>query len=142
MIAFFQQEEENRIIEAIRRAEGQTSGEIRVHLEANAQGDILTAASRTFQQLGMHQTQARNGVLIFLAPDRREFAIVGDRGINEKVDENFWQAERDLMQRHFREGDFAGGLCKVIDQIGEKLRAFFPYQDDDENELSDEISYG
>ena len=141
MIRFFQPEEEQQIIAAIRQAERQTSGEIRVHLEKNARGDILAAAAHTFQQLGMHETQARNGVLIFLAPERREFAIIGDQGINQKVGENFWQEERDLMQRHFRQGAFCAGICEVIEQIGEKLKAHFPYQKDDENELSDEISY-
>lgn len=141
MIRFFQKEEETKIIESIREAERQTSGEIRVHLEKNAKGDILTAAARTFQQLGMHETGARNGVLIFLAPERREFAIIGDEGINKIVGEEFWQEERDLMQQHFKRGAFCAGVCTVIGQIGEKLKAHFPYQEDDRNELSDEISY-
>ena len=142
MIRFFEKEEENQVIEAIRDAERQTSGEIRVHLEKNAKGDILNAAARTFHQLGMHETQARNGVLIFLAPERREFAIIGDEGINKVVEENFWMEERDLMQTYFREGAYCVGVCAVIEQIGEKLKAHFPYLDGDENELSDEVSYG
>lgn len=141
MIRFFQQEEETQIIKAIREAERRTSGEIRVHLESNAKGDILTAATRTFRLLGMHKTQARNGVLIFIAPERREFAIIGDQGINARVGEDFWQEERDLMQGHFQNGAFCTGICMVIQQIGEKLKLHFPYQDDDENELSDEVSY-
>ncbi len=142
MIPFFQTEEETQIIEAIRQAERQTSGEIRVHLESDAKGDILAAAARTFQQLEMDQTEARNGVLIFLAPERREFAIVGDRGIHEKVGDDFWAEERNQLQHYFRQGAYSEGVCAIIGQIGEKLKAFFPYQQDDENELSDEISYG
>ena len=142
MIQFFQKEEEQQIIQAIRHAEKQTSGEIRVHLEKNAKGDILSAAAVAFKRLRMHQTEARNGVLIFLAPERREFAILGDKGINEKVGENFWQTERDLMEQYFRKSAFCDGVCEVIKQIGQKLQAHFPYQRDDENELPDEVSYG
>ena len=142
MIAFFQPDEETRIISAIRAAEQQTSGEIRVHIEKNAKGKIMNAAVRTFKKLDMHKTEARNGVLIFLAPERREFAIIGDEGINKLVGEGFWREERDLMQSHFKQGAFCEGVCEVIEQIGEKLKAHFPFQKGDENELSDEVSYG
>lgn len=141
MIKFFKPEEEERIIEAIRKAELNTSGEVRVHLEANCKGEIMREAVRTFRRLGMHQTKARNAVLIFLAPERREFAIIGDKGINEQLPENFWEEERDLMLEHFRQGAFAKGICEVIGQVGEKLKVFFPYQQDDTNELPDDISY-
>ncbi|HQU60703.1 MAG: TPM domain-containing protein [Phaeodactylibacter sp.] len=141
MIKFFKPEEEERIIEAIRKAELNTSGEVRVHLEANCKGEIVREAVRTFRRLGMHKTKARNAVLIFLAPERREFAIIGDKGINEQLPENFWQEERDLMLEHFRQGAFAKGVCEAIGQVGEKLKVFFPYQQDDTNELPDDISY-
>jgi len=141
MLQFFNKEEEERIIEAIRAAEQNTSGEIRVHLEKDAKGDVVKEARRMFTKLKMHKTQARNGVLIFLVLDRKEFAIIGDKGINDIVGENFWQEERDVIQTHFRQGAFAEGICKAIEQVGEKLKAHFPYQSDDENELPDEISY-
>ncbi|MCO6479419.1 MAG: TPM domain-containing protein [Phaeodactylibacter sp.] len=141
MLKFFTPEEEEQIIEAIRSAEQNTSGEIRVHLEADSKGDIMEETRKVFQRLGMHKTEARNGVLILLAPERREFAILGDEGINKAVPENFWQEERDLMQEHFRHGAFAEGICKAIERAGEKLKAYFPYQQDDTNELPDDISY-
>ncbi|MCB0570002.1 MAG: TPM domain-containing protein [Phaeodactylibacter sp.] len=141
MIHFFTPEEEERIIRAIREAEHNTSGEIRVHLEANCKRPAMREAVRTFRRLGMHKTKERNAVLIFIAPERREFAIIGDQGINEKVPDNFWQEERDLMQEHFRSEAFAEGICQAIRKAGEKLRDFFPYQQDDTNELPDDISY-
>lgn len=141
MIKFFNKEEEERIIKAIQSAELNTSGEIRVHIEADAEGDILDIAAKTFNRLGMHETKARNGVMIFLAPERKEFAIIGDQGINDVVSENFWDTERDLMQGQFRMGQFCEGICLAIQQVGAKLKQFFPYQSDDENELPDEISY-
>lgn len=141
MLKFFKPEEEEQIIEAIRSAEQNTSGEIRVHLEADCEGDIMEETRKVFRRLGMDKTEARNGVLILLAPERREFAILGDEGINKVVPENFWQEERDLMQEHFRNGAFAEGICKAVERAGEKLKAYFPYQQDDTNELPDDISY-
>ncbi|KGE89616.1 TPM domain-containing protein [Phaeodactylibacter xiamenensis] len=141
MIRFFQPEEEDRIIDAIQEAELSTSGEIRVHLEDNLKGDVLQAAQKTFLKLEMHKTEARNGVLIFIAPEQRKLAILGDKGINEKVPKDFWSEERDIMLAHFKSGNYADGVCAAVQQVGAKLKAFFPYQSDDENELPDDISY-
>jgi uncharacterized membrane protein len=141
MIRFFQPEEEDRIIDAIQEAELNTSGEIRVHLEDNLKGDVLQAAQKTFLKLEMHKTEARNGVLIFIAPEQRKLAILGDKGINERVPKDFWSEERDIMLAHFKSGNYADGVCAAVQQVGAKLKAFFPYQSDDENELPDDISY-
>ncbi|MCI5082867.1 MAG: TPM domain-containing protein [Saprospiraceae bacterium] len=141
MIKFFNKEQEDQIIRAIQEAEKNTSGEIRVHIEADAEGDIVELSTIIFQKLGMHKTALRNGVLIVLAPERKEFAIIGDKGINEKVSEHFWEDERDLMQAHFKGGQFAEGISLAIQQIGAKLKQFFPYEQGDENELPDDISY-
>ncbi len=141
MIPFFSKEQEMAVIEAIRAAERKTSGEIRVHIEKNCRGEVLDEAVRVFRKLGMHRTAARNGVLVFIAPERREFAIIGDEGINAVVPPGFWDEERDLMLAHFREGQFGEGVCAAIGKVGEKLKAHFPVAADDENELPDEISY-
>ncbi|MCB0651868.1 MAG: TPM domain-containing protein [Saprospiraceae bacterium] len=141
MIHFFSKEEEEAIISSIRKAELDTSGEIRVHLEDKLKGPVIDLAVRVFKRLGMHKTKARNGVLILIAPNDRQFAIIGDKGIDGVVPENFWDEEKSLMQEHFKRGAFCDGVCAVISRIGEKLKSNFPYQDDDENELPDEISY-
>ena len=141
MVKFFNTEEEQRIIAAIRQAELATSGEVRVHVEVGAKKPALEVAQRIFGQLKMHETADRNGVLILLAVDRREFAILGDQGINGVVPKDFWDTERDLLGHHFRRGEFATGIEKAIEQIGRKLKQYFPYQTDDVNELPDEISY-
>ena len=142
MIRFFSEEEERKVIQAIKSAELNTSGEVRVHIEANCQKKPLIAAVETFHKLGMHRTKSRNGVLLFIAPERKEFAIIGDKGINSVVPKGFWEKERDLLRSYFKKGAYTQGICEVINQIGEKLKAYFPYQSDDENELPDEISYG
>ncbi|MEL7020684.1 MAG: TPM domain-containing protein [Bacteroidota bacterium] len=142
MLDFFTREEGNQIIAAIQRAERTSSGEIRVHLEDNCKGNVLNAAKRTFRKLKMHQTERRNGVIIFLAPERKEFAIYGDEGINKVVPDNYWQDVRDILQQHFRKGAFTTGVIAAIDRIGEKLQTYFPGVKDDINELPDDISYG
>ena len=141
MVRFFNKEEEATIVSAIQAAELATSGEIRVHVEVGARKPALEVATRTFRELGMEKTQDRNGVLILLAVDRREFAIIGDEGINKVVPKDFWDTERDLMQQHFKQGEFATGIEKAIEQIGTKLKQYFPYRSDDVNELPDAISY-
>lgn len=143
MIDFFKKKEEKQIVAAIQRAESRTSGEIRVHLERELDGyDILDVGTEVFFMLKMDETEQRNGVLIFIVPSEHKFAILGDKGINEKVPENFWDDIRDLMQKHFKNADYALGICEGIDRVGEKLHEFFPYQSDDKNELPDDISYG
>jgi len=141
MINFFKKEEEARIVAAIKEAEHRTSGEIRVHLTKRYWGNILSAAARRFRKLKMDKTEQRNGVLLFLVPSRKEFAILGDEGINEKVPEHFGEDVRDLMEKYFQEEKYEEGVCRGIHLIGQKLKAYFPWQEDDKNELSDDISY-
>lgn len=138
---FFNPEESSKIVKAITQAEKNTSGEIRVHLARKVKGEVLPAAIQTFGQLGMHKTALRNGILIFLVPAQKVFAIYGDKGINEKVPPHFWEEERDLLLQYFKEGKYSDGVCKVVQQVGEKLQTFFPIQPDDKNELSNEISF-
>ena len=123
---FFSSEERDRIVAAIGEAELQTSGEIRFHVERDvptgppSEGDTYQRAREVFGELGMHATEARNGVLVYMAVRARKFAVVGDEELHKKV------------------GD---GIAQGIGLIGEKLREHFPYQSDDVNELSDDISF-
>lgn len=139
---FFTEAEQQQIVESIRLAELNTSGEIRVHLEAKCEGDAYEHAKAIFEQLGMHNTEQKNGVLIYLAYSDKKFAILGDSGIHEKVSQQFWHEEKELLLSHFRQEQYAEGLCRVIAQAGQKLKIHFPYQDNDTNELSNDISFG
>jgi len=134
--------EEAEIVEAIRLAEKETSGEIRVHIETTAAGDAFDRAREVFHLLGMDQTALKNGVLIYLAVDDHQFVICGDKGIDDLVSENFWNAIRNTMAVHFKKGDFKQGLIAGIRSAGEELRHYFPCLDDDKDELSNEISNG
>ena len=139
---FFTPEKKERIVAAIREAEGHTSGEIRVHLEERDLGDPWKRAVQVFNQLGMAKTAQRNGVLFYLAIGDHHFTILGDEGINAKVPEGFWDQIKQTMEAHFREGRFTEGLCEGILMAGKALKQYFPYEDKhDLNELDDNISF-
>ena len=139
---YFSEENKLQIINAIRVAETNTSGEIRVHIEKHCKGNVLDRAAYIFDKLEMQKTKLRNAVLFYLAIEDHKFAILGDAGINQKVPENFWEKIKDEMAGKFQEGKFTEGLSKGIKKAGEQLTQHFPYQKDDVNELSDEISFG
>ena len=139
---FFSDAQKKDIVEAIKTAELNTSGEVRVHIESNCKGDVLDRAAEVFAKLEMHKTALRNGVLIYLAIETRTFAIIGDTGINQVVPTGFWDSTKDMMISHFKTGDYAQGLIQGILKAGEQLKAHFEYQDDDINELPDDISFG
>ncbi len=134
-------EDDRKVIECIRYAESLTSGEIRVHFQKMKSGIVRVVAEEYFFKLKMRNTKRRNGVLIFVAPEMKEFAILGDEGINNVVPDCFWDDAALVMEKYFKEAEWARGLCEAIKMIGEKLAEFFPVEDDDTNELSDEISY-
>ncbi len=140
-ITILNKEEDRRIVEAIRQAEKNTSGEIKVHIENRCKGDVEERSLFIFKHLKMNQTKQRNGVLIYLAVKDHKFAILGDEGIDKVVEDGFWCDVKDLMLSHFKEGRFTEGLEQGILRCGEKLKAFFPYQSDDVNEIPDDISY-
>jgi uncharacterized membrane protein len=139
---FFTAEQQQSIQQAIANAELNTSGEVRVHIDNKCKDEALDEAVKVFAELKMHKTALRNGVLFYLAVDNRSFAILGDKGINEVVPSDFWDNIRDAMLIHFKQSQFTEGLCKGIAMAGEKLKAHFPYQQNDTNELSDEVSFG
>lgn len=138
---FFTAEQQQELINAIRNAELETSGEIRLHLEESCGDDVLDRAADVFRKLEMHKTELRNGVLIYLAVKDRQFAIIGDVGINEKVPENFWDEIKDDMVLHFKQGNYIRGLLNAIETSGIQLKHYFPRSTGDINEMSDEISF-
>lgn len=138
----FNDEEEGRIIDAIRRFELRTSGEIRVHVEHRLRRPPQDEAVAVFGALRMHQTKERNGVLILLAPGQRAFAVYGDVGIDRVTPTGFWESTCEVMRPHFAAGRFVEGLTAGIERAGAVLAEHFPRRDDDVNELPDEISYG
>lgn len=135
--------DEAKITAAIKEAETNTSGEIRVHIESNCEGNVLDRATEVFADLQMHKTELRNGVLFYVALEDHEFAVLGDAGINAIVPENYWEEITAEVIKHFKQKQYAEGLSKGILMAGEQLKAHFPYdRHGDTNELDDEISFG
>ncbi len=134
--------DDERIIAAIRAAEARTRAEIRVHVTHKAVEDAKRAGALVFEKLGMTATKERNGVLIFLAPRSRSFAVLGDSGIHEHCGDAFWSAVAAAMSAEFHEGRFSDGLVAGITAVGSELARHFPrYEGDgDRNELPDTIS--
>ena len=138
---FFTKEEQQKIVAAIKEAELNTSGEIRVHIENHCKEEALERAAEVFYDLKMNCTAARNGILFYLAVKDHKFAIIGDEGINREVEHDFWNDIKDEMISNFKANKFTEGLIAGILKCGDKLKKYFPYQNDDVNELSDEISF-
>ncbi len=138
---FFSPEGRKLIEDAIAEAESGTSGEIRVHVETEFKGEVLDRAATVFAKLEMHKTALRNGVLIFFGIKNRQFAIIGDSGINSTVEGGFWDNTKATMEGYFTKSDFASGLAMGIKMAGEQLKKYFPHEKNDVNELSDEISF-
>ena len=133
--------ETSKIEKAIVEAEKNTSGEIRVHLVKRCLGDPYQEAIKTFEKLKMHETSLRNGVLILLSFKDKKLAILGDKGINEKVPQDFWEDIKNEMISHFKLDNFVNGIAEGIVKSGEQLKKYFPYKDDDINELSNEVTF-
>lgn len=139
---FLTQEEESAIIDAICTAEKNTSGEIRVHIEKTTSLDAYDRAREVFHELKMDETKLKNGVLIYVAVENRTFVICGDKGIDDIVEDDFWDCTKEIMTTHFKNGNFKQGLIDGILRAGKKLKEHFPWTEDTTNELSNEISKG
>lgn len=138
---FIPSDGQRRIADAITAAERHTTGEICVHVTPRCRGNVVKRATRTFDRLHLYTTKRRNAVLIFIAYEDRKFAILGDTAINDAVPQDFWDGEVEELGRYLKAGRPVDGLCDIIARIGERLSEFFPGERDDENELSNEVSF-
>lgn len=139
---FLTAQEEQEIIEAIRIAELETSGEIRVHIEQKCNMDIYEHALEVFHYLKMDNTKEQNSVLIYVVVDNKAFVIYGDKGINDIVGSDFWNSTRDKIASQFQNGNFKQGLIDGIKEAGNVLSQHFPWEHGDQNELDNSISKG
>ena len=139
MKEFLNQLQHDDIIAAIRAAESKTSGEIRIFISRKQVEDPVAAAQTQFERLGMTKPRHRNGVLVFVAPRARKFAVIGDTGVHQRCGDGFWLALAAEMTGHFKQSDFSAGIIHAIQKAGELLAAHFPPQPGDGNELPDEI---
>lgn len=141
-MSIFSEKEQQLISEAVEAAERYTSGEIRICVEKTCNEAVLDRAANYFHKLGMDKTAQRNGVLIYIATEDHQFAIIGDAGINRMVPHNFWESTKEAMLKDFKNGDLASGIVTGVKLAGKQLQTYFPFLDGDVNELPNEISYG
>jgi len=134
-------EEEKSIVDHIRKAEKNTSGEIRIHMEDHCKGELMDRATEIFDSLEMQKTKDRNGVLLYFAVKDHQVAVLGDKGINAVVDDNYWDEKLEEIVAHFKEGKFYEGIAQTVSDVGGKLTELFPVKSNDRNELPDDISY-
>lgn len=140
---FFNEAEQQRIVQAIRDAERMSSGEIRIYVESRCTYvDPMDRAREMFEKLQMHKTRERNGVLLYLAMKDHQFAILGDEGIHRKVGDHFWRKQGADLRKSFKNRAFIEGITQCLKGIGASLQHYFPYQSDDEDELPDDIVFG
>lgn len=140
---FLTQLEQERVVRAIKEAELQTSGEIKVYIEGECPDpDPVVRAVFLFDKLNMSATRERNGVLFYLAHEDHKFAVIGDQGIYSRTHPDFWDSTKELLRENFKRGAFAEGLSLGIGEAGLQLKKYFPYQSDDVNELPDDIVFG
>lgn len=140
-MSIFTKKEQELIANAIAIAEKTTSGEIRIAIDKHCHGSAFERATAYFAELGMDKTSQHNGVLIYLAYEDHKFAIIGDRGIDTVVPNDFWETTQVAMKAHFLSGNIAEGIIAGVSLAGEKLALFFPYQSGDVNELPNDIVY-
>lgn len=138
---FFDQREQQLLVDAIAQAELKTSGEIRLHIENICFGNELKRAQKVFANLKMHETKERNGVLIYIATFSKKVAVIGDEGIHQKLGNEFWQKIVSDLIKKFKENKKADALAECILICGEQLGKFFPRNSDDKDELTNTISY-
>lgn len=138
---YFTQEQKDAMVSAIQQAEKDTSGEIRIHFENHTKKEILDRAAQVFAELKMHKTALRNGILIYIVLEDKKLAILGDAGLNAKVPANFWDGIKNRMVEKFKAGQVCEGICDAVREAGVQLKTYFPCQEDDVNELTDDLSF-
>ena len=142
--AFVESLDDERIVAAIREAESRSRGEIRVHVAEREVQDPRAEAAVVFVKLGMTKTEERNGVLLFVAPESRAIAVIGDRDIHARCGEELWASVAQTVSGEFRAGRFTDGIVAGVRAIGDELARHFPRRpgEADRNELPDGVSRG
>lgn len=140
---FFTPEQQQQMTDAIRMAEKNTSGEVRIFVESKCKFvDAVDRAKEIFFNLKMEQTKDRNAVLLYMALDDHQLALFADEGIYQRLGTEYWNKEVRKIISHFTKDDYTGGICNIVEDIGEALQFHFPYESADKNELPDEIIFG
>ncbi|MFC1482928.1 TPM domain-containing protein [Candidatus Margulisiibacteriota bacterium] len=137
---FLSKNEEKQIIDKIKKIESTTNTEIRVHLATKKVKNVGIDAHETFERIGMMKTKERNGIMMYINLRNKEFVVIGDEGIHQRLPKHFWQDMVDAVQIEFKKGKFTEGIINAIEKLRTPLEKFFPKTPTDTNELPNEIS--
>ncbi len=118
---------------ATTESERSHSGEIRFAIETALDPRDVWAgktprerALEVFAALGVWDTEANNGILIYLSLADHDVEIVADRGFNGKVSAADWQGVCAAMERELHEGRFEKAAVEGIRAAGTLLARHFP----------------
>jgi uncharacterized membrane protein len=133
-----------RISNKIKNIEKTTAGELVVSIKEKRKFtekklSLKSLAEKEFIKAEIAKTKDATGILIFLVLTSKEFYILADKNINEKVEQNAWDVIAKSMGEHFVEGNFCKGILNGLEQAGKILATHFPIKPDDVNELSNEV---
>lgn len=113
------------------------SGEIRVCVEASLPMDLLRRGVRSreraielFSSLRVWDTEANNGVLIYVLLADHAIEVLADRGLSARVPATQWAALVATMRDEFRKGAFEAGLTQAVTTVGHVLHEHFPVADE------------
>ncbi len=137
----FEPEQEAILVQAITDAERGNRGEVRVHVEAESPyEDPMDRAEELFGELGMGETAADTGVLLYVATDDRECAVYAGEGIHAAKDPGFWQEVADGLALGYGRQDPIAGFEMALLRIGELLREAVPGEDTAGDELPNAVT--
>ena len=129
------------LVEVIKIAENQSTGEIRLHIDSSAEKENAEVAFEVFQRLEMYKTKDRNAVLFHVNFNQRYLTIIGDEGIHQKVCQSFWDKIHSEVITQFVQGKYFFRLKEAIFKTGKELKKYFPVKEENPNELPDEITF-
>jgi uncharacterized membrane protein len=143
---FLSDDELLRISNKIKASEKTTAGEICINIKekrkfSERSKSLRELAEGEFFKLGIDKTRDKTGILIFILLQDRQFYILADTGINEKVPEKTWDNIKDEMQENFLEGKFCPGILNAVEKIGKILAQHFPIKPDDTDEISNIVRF-
>ena len=114
-----------RINDALRAAEAGTSSLIFVRVIPDDSVDAFERAKSEFLTRGLHTHPAANAALILVAPKSRAFAVIGDRALDERVGQKFWDDLVVEMSAAFKTETPTDAIVKGIKRLGEALHTHF-----------------
>ena len=141
MSIYLTNQEMASLVEAIQTAENHSSGEIRIHIDSNTEGNNAEIAFKVFERLCKGRTAAKNAVLFHVNFEQHYLTIIGDEGIHEKVHQNFWDQMHDQITQEFSKKNYHNGLKNAVLETGKELKKYFPILGENPNELSNEITF-